>query len=142
MKPVLQALLLADHVYEDRTGKKIIAGTFSRLWFKKVPPPQEVAGERRMPLQGVTVAGSPYIFISLTELRGRQKYVLRYVNLETDTQIFQVDFAAECDNPLQTVEVVIPLPPLPAAKAGAHAFELLCENEPIGSLRILVEEAP
>src|SRR5947208_45463 len=31
MKPILQALLLADKIYEDKSGKKIIAGTFNRL---------------------------------------------------------------------------------------------------------------
>ena len=31
-KPVLQALVLADHVYQDKTtGKMVIAGTFNRL---------------------------------------------------------------------------------------------------------------
>ena len=39
MTPVLQALVVADRVYEDKgTGKKIIAGTFSRLFFKKPAP--------------------------------------------------------------------------------------------------------
>src|SRR5438094_356309 len=31
-KPVLQSLILADHVYEDKlTGKRIIAGVFNRI---------------------------------------------------------------------------------------------------------------
>src|SRR5437763_7600736 len=32
-RPVLQAMVLADHVYQDRTsGKYIIAGTFGQVW--------------------------------------------------------------------------------------------------------------
>jgi hypothetical protein len=41
-KPVLQAMVLADNVYQDRTtGKFIIAGTFSRLGITRrlTPPP-------------------------------------------------------------------------------------------------------
>src|SRR6478736_1940762 len=31
-RPVLQSLILADHVYEDKlTGKRIIAGVFNRI---------------------------------------------------------------------------------------------------------------
>ncbi len=38
MKPIIQAMVLADHVYEDKsTGKKIIAGTFNQLLFSKKP---------------------------------------------------------------------------------------------------------
>jgi hypothetical protein len=37
-KPVLQAMVLADHVYQDSTtGKFIIAGTFTRLWCSRKP---------------------------------------------------------------------------------------------------------
>src|SRR5262245_20539702 len=37
-KPVLQAMVLADHVYQDNTtGKFIIAGTFTRLWCSRKP---------------------------------------------------------------------------------------------------------
>ena len=41
-KPVLQAMVLADHVYQDRqTGKYIIAGTFSQIIFGSVPINQQ-----------------------------------------------------------------------------------------------------
>ena len=42
MKPVLQALVLADRVYQDVGGKKIIAGTFSGYKFSKKPPFAEI----------------------------------------------------------------------------------------------------
>ena len=31
-KPIVQALVLADHVYQDTSGKMIIAGTFNRFY--------------------------------------------------------------------------------------------------------------
>ncbi|KKL08019.1 hypothetical protein LCGC14_2580160, partial [marine sediment metagenome] len=34
---------------------------------------------------------------------------------------------------------VIPMPTLPQVE-GVHALELLCNDEPVGSLRVIVEE--
>jgi predicted RNase H-like HicB family nuclease len=142
VKPVLQALLLADRIYVDKqTGKRIIAGTFNRLAFKKRLKTETavVDGEERQTVPGGTQVGSPSAYISLTELRGEITCILRYVNLEHDKAIFQTQFTIKCDNPLKTVELTFPLPPLPNV-AGVHALELLCDDEPIGSHRIIVEE--
>ncbi len=144
MKPVLQALLLADRVYEDRTGKKIIAGTFNKLIIQKEgakPRDVEVDGVKRLMVPGGTQAGSPYVYISLTDLRGLAQCVLRYVDLSNDVPLFQMELAIRCDDPLQTVEIVLPMPPLPT-HPGVHALELLCDDEPLGQFRVLVEELP
>ncbi len=144
MKPVLQALLLAERVYQDTTtGKKVIAGTFNRLCFKRGPQkPQEIEidGVKRQVIPDEMQVGSPCAFISLTEIRGTIACVLRYVDLEDDKPLLQCEFHIHCDDPLKTVEVVLPMPPLPTTKAGIHALELLCDDEPVGSLRIIVEE--
>lgn len=142
MKPFLQALLLADRVYKDMTGKHIIAGTFNKLIFVKggaKPQTAEVDGEQRQIIPGGMQAGSPYVYISLTELRGKTTFVLRYVNLEQDRALFETQFSIDSRDPLQTVEVVLPMPTLPP-EAGVHALELLCDDEPIGSYRVIVEE--
>jgi hypothetical protein len=142
VKPVLQALLLADRIYRDSTGKHVIAGTFNKMVFAKggaKPRTVDVAGETRQIIPGGVQAGSPYVYISLTEIRGKARCVLRYVNLEQDKPLFQTEFSIECANPLQTVEVVLPMPMLPQV-AGVHALELLCDDQPIGSHRITVEE--
>ena len=145
MKPVLQALLLADRVYEDKTtGKKVIAGTFNRLWFSKQgsqkPREVETDGVKRQVIPGGMHAGSPCAFISLTDIRGPISCVLRYIDLEDNQLLLETAFQLRCDDPLQTVEVAIQMPPLPTKKAGIHALELLCNDDPIGSLRITVEE--
>jgi hypothetical protein len=143
VKPVLQALLLADRVYQDaQTGKKIIAGTFHRMLFTKSVQKGreiEVDGVKRMVVPGGMHPGSPYAFVSLTEIRGKVSCVLRYVDLGGDKPLLQCGFEIDCKNPLETVEVVLPMPPLPP-NPGIHALELLCDDEPIGSLRITVEE--
>jgi hypothetical protein len=143
VKPVLQALLLADHIYRDSiTGKHVIAGTFNKMVFVKGgarPKAVDVAGEKRQLIPGGVQTGSPCVYISLTEIRGKVQCVLRYVNLEQDQALFQTQFSIESPDPLQTVEVVLPLPMLPH-EAGAHALELLCDDEPVGSHRVIVQE--
>lgn len=146
MKPTVQALLLADHVYEDKaTGKKIVAGIFQRLLFQKggaVPKEVEHEGETRKVITGAMQAGSPFAYISLTGIRGTQPFCLRYVDLAGDQPIFQTEFQVQWDDPIAAVEIVLPLPRLPATKAGHFALELLCNEEPIGLFRIQVEELP
>jgi hypothetical protein len=145
VKPVLQALLLADHVYSDSgTGKKIIAGIFDRLIFKKPDAEQtEISEAGRISIQ-VPHAGyqasSPFCYISLTEVRGKQPFKLRYVDLAEDKAVLQTEFQVDCPDPLKTVEIALPLPPLPANKPGVFALELLWNEEPLGSHRIIIEE--
>lgn len=142
MKPVLQALLLADRIYQDVSGKKIIAGTFDRLFFKRnlKPKETEVGGEKHLEIQGGMHPGSPYAFVSITEVRGTVNCVLQYVELANDKPLLQCKFVVQSDDPLKTLELIIPLPPLPIINAGVHALELLCDGEPIGAHRIHVQE--
>lgn len=151
MKPVLQALLLADHVYQDKdTGKKIIAGTFNRFRFKlKKQPAEEPDGGETAPPQRKRIVqaeefvhtGSHNVYINLTEVRGKVPLVLRYVSLRDNRVLIQCGLEVSSNDPLQTVEVVLPFPRLPA-RAGVHALELLYNDDPMGALRIAVEEAP
>jgi hypothetical protein len=145
VKPVLQALVLADRVYEDKvTGKKIIAGTFSSLHFKRQPPPAKQPGPEgemmrmEVPASGVN-AGSPYAYVSVTDIHKEAKLVLRYVNLESHQLIFQTEVTVTCDDCLRTVELAVPLLPLPSV-TGVYAFEVLCEDELLGAHRVLVRE--
>ena len=141
MKPVLQALLVADHVYRDVSGKHIIAGTFAQLLFKK-----NNAMEGASPSNPVHVApeevqriGSPWLYISLTELNGEVPLHLRYVSLTGNRVFFEMELNVKFDDPLKTVEIVLPLPPLPNLE-GVHVLELLWDNELLGSHRIDVRE--
>ena len=175
-QPVLQALVLADHVYQDKvTGKKIIAGTFNRVCFTRVKRPmdQEGAtpdadepqqppspfqstsettmpssphpeggsptlppGARRMTAADVQKAGSPYAFISLTDVHGATPLEMRYRDLSSGAILFGITFHVASEDPLDTVEAVVPVPPLPTPHAGVFALELLCEGSLLGALRI------
>jgi hypothetical protein len=193
-KPVLQALVLADHVYQDKiTGKKIIAGTFNRVCFTRMRPrppaaelepgeasvsiagagfspapppplPQPPAapqtqmpatpfaegaappgvppGLRRLTAADVQKAGSPYAFVSLTDVHGTVPLELRYRDLSNEAILLGINFQVGAEDPLDTVEAVIPVPPLPTPHAGVYALELLCGGEPLGALRITAVETP
>lgn len=107
-----------------------------------IQPGQLQPGQRllEIPPTGLQ-SGSPFAYLSLTEVRGAMSFVLQLVNLEDDTQLFRSDLRVECHNPLITVEMTVPLPPISPPQAGIYALELLWNSEILGSLRIIVEDA-
>ena len=164
-RPVLQALVLADHVYKDAfTGKMVIAGTFNRLCVGKSKPPEEKqspsqqgenapqqqgenapqqpGGPRKLKAHEISRVGSTAAYISLTEVRGMVPLELRYVDLADNRTVLRVEFAVRSDDPLSTIEAVIPIPPMLAPHVGVFALELLSDNEPVGSHRVTVSALP
>ena len=167
--PVLQAMLLADQVYQDRgTGKYVICGIFSAIHFT---PKDDAAGKDRaagsggggggfggdplgepgagfdpssstptptpVPIARLVRAGSPFAYVSLTELKGSRKFELRYVYLAENNVLFGTAFEVSCRDPLETIQITVPLPPLPIPHEGVYVLELLCEGELLGSHRVL-----
>jgi hypothetical protein len=106
------------------------------------PTPPMQPGQRvlEIPPTGLQ-SGSPFAYLSLTEVRGVTPMMLQLVNLQDDTQLFRSDLRVDCPNPLYTVELTVPLPPIAPPQAGIYALELLYNNELLGSLRIVVEDA-
>jgi hypothetical protein len=143
VKPVLQALLVADRVYEDKaTGKKMIVGTFSRMHFQQK---KMTAGEAfQIPVVGLQ-AGSPFAYISITDVHGVADLVVRYVRLDAEDETRQEPIfctntiSVKCEDRLATVELIVPLPMLPMV-AGVFALEVMCEGGILGAHRIVVED--
>jgi hypothetical protein len=137
-------MLLADRVYEDKsTGKKIVAGIFNRLLTVNqvnLPKGRDEEGNEVVAVPGGMHAGSPFVYFSLTDFQGQAPFVLRYVDLSDAKVLLHATFDISCQDPLATVEVVAPLPPLPTPHPGVYALELLCREEPVGSLRVVVEQ--
>jgi hypothetical protein len=147
VKPVLQALLLADHVYEDRgTRKKIVAGTFNTLGIVKLRNEQggSPAAESKKPekIVGGLQPGSPYAYISITEVHGSAELIMRYVDLQDNAILLQTGIKVQCNDPLETIEMIVALPPLPTPHVGVYALELLCGEEMMGAHRVRVIEVP
>ena len=138
MTPVLQSLLIADNIFTDAiTGRRIICGVFNAVG---IMPKLPAAPDGKLPVMPCGYdSGSPFIYVSLTDVHGKQEFQLRYVDLKNDTVLLQLDFEVESKNPLTTVEAVFPDPRLPISEAGVFAFELLWNDQPLGSQRISVE---
>ena len=155
-KPVLNALVLADHVYRDgATGKFIICGTIGTFLVGAPPaleaianPEPEKAAEtqgpslRQLHSDEISVVGSTFAYFSLTEVREKIPLELRYVDLNDNSVVFLFKFEVECHDPLAELEWALILPPLLAPHVGSFALELLCSDEPLGSRRIIVAPNP
>ena len=146
MKPVLQALVLAEKVYTDVTGKKIIAGTFDGVFYKRIA---DLVQERELPsgetqrlVPGGMHGGSPSAYISVTDVLDGTELTLQFVNLTTNVVLLETKLVIQCHDRLRAVEIVAPLPPLPISQAGTYALEVVCEGEILGSHRIIAEEVP
>jgi len=145
VKPVLQALLLADQVYTDATtGKKVVAGIFHTVRLHETPPPPPTAespgvpGPVPVPRQHFR-SGSPFAYVSLTNVRGKMGIDLRFVDLADNLMLMSthVELQPKVENdPLSTLELVMELPILPFPHPGYYALELYAENELIGSHRV------
>jgi hypothetical protein len=144
VKPVLQALLLADQVYQDKvSGKTIVAGIFGVLHKIKQDNPTESEsneGLRRIDPRQFRKAGSPTCYISLTSVRGTLPLELRYLDLADNSMLWTLSFEITYADPVGTVEIIVPTPILPTPHGGSYVLELLTENELIGSHRISVVE--
>lgn len=143
MKPILQALILAEHVNWLADGRVVIFGTFNTYRLGNTPPIEEEDhgnGKSSVTIRGGQV-GSPYAYVSLTDVVDGTKVTLQFVSLSKNRVVFKQDVTLKCDNRLETVEVISALPPLSINKAGTYAFEMTCEGEIIGSCRVLIEDA-
>ena len=127
--PVLQALVLADHIYTDRsTDKRIICGTFSKIYSPKFPS---------------VTSFSAFAFILLVDVIGEVLLRLRFVSLH-DNEILMESNAIriQSDDPLRALDIVLEIPPLPLPRAGIYSFECWTNEEMLGAVRLQVVETP
>ena len=145
MKPILQALLLCDRVYVDVSGKFIIVGVFDR-WLYKLPKPAapgnevvEPGSEVKKTINEIQDVGTPWAFISITDVKGPTKLELRFEQLTGSEVFFSAGIEVSSEDPLSSVKIGIPVPKLPS-KAGDYILELLHEDVSLGSHRVRIEE--
>lgn len=134
---------MAEHAYQDVSGKKIIAGTFTGVTFTKRPVHQEIEtpdGTKQVVMPGGMHGGAPYAYISMTDVGEDTQLRCQFVNLTKNEVLFGTQLTVDCKDRLETVEIILPLPPLMISEEGAYAFELVCEDEILGSCRIKATE--
>lgn len=144
MKPHLQSLILASHIFQDKGSNNfVIAGTFNRLHFRQnLPESTQVEGEQpsklhRKSINQLRAMGSPWLFFSVTDIVGKVDCSIRYVYLKDNQVLFSTNFVIESSDGLATLEHKLPLPVLPIVGEGQYAIEFLARNEMIGSLRVM-----
>jgi hypothetical protein len=144
MKPVLQALVLAERVYHDISGKKIIAGTFNQLFLGKAPLTEQMPdGTKRPSLPGGTDPGCPAAYISLTDVVDGTEITLQMVNISKNAPLFHTSLKISGTNRLGTVEIIAPLPPMSTfvREPGTLSLDVLWRGEILGSHRLIVAQA-
>lgn len=143
MRPVLQALVLADRIYQEVSGKKIIAGTFSGVKFSKKPPTAEIVrpdGQKQRVLVGGMNLGSPSAYVSLTDVCDGTTIQIQFLNLSKNVVLFGTEVTIPNVDRLSNVELIFPLPVLPISEVGIYALQILCEDEILGSWRVVAED--
>jgi hypothetical protein len=150
-KPVLQAMVLADHVYRDAgSGKFLIIGTFGNITLQQFrrqggaqsAPPfgnSEIEGEAEVvPGTAVSQSGTPYLYLALTGIHGSTTIRLRYVNLSDASVLIEGQFDLESASPVALAEFSLPLPSL-TRPPGRYSLDLLHDGEILGSWRVTIE---
>ncbi len=127
IRPELQSFILADQVYVDaRTGKKVIAGTFDRLWAVKFPS---------------MLSRTTFAYLRFVGGRGKFRIALSFVDLSDGSVLLESgEMAIDKPDPLEHQEVVMEVPPFPMPHPGQYAFDAYCDGEPAGQLRITVSK--
>ena len=90
---------------------------------------------------GGVQGGSPYAYLSLTDVCINTILSVQFVFLTENEVLFHTEITIDCNDRLQTIEVILPLPALPIQKEGVYELEIVCEDEIIGYSRITAKEA-
>lgn len=142
MKPTVQAILLADRVYQDKSNKFIIVGVFDVHAFKlnkQEPQSAEVeAGPIKRSFLEIQSTGNPWVYISLTDIKVPVTLELRFESLTSGMVFFTTQFSIQTDNdPLSSHQIALPVPKLPNI-VGTYALDLIYDQASIGTHRVRI----
>lgn len=146
MQPVLQALVLADRVYEDQSGKKIIAGTFNRIKLNRkgrIPTESHPTDSAKQVFRSPVIdTGTPFVYLSLTDVLPEIDVTLQFVNVSTNKVLLETGIKIKCPDRLATVEIALPLLPLTMLvhEPGTYSLDLVYAGEIVGSHRVIAED--
>ncbi|TWT62231.1 hypothetical protein [Rubinisphaera italica] len=141
MKPDVQALLLAERIWQIGSEGYIIAGTFTSVRIVKDVAHKVVEDDTGNTTKYVTSgsAGAPWVYVSLTNVNSVTSIQLQFTCLKKNRTLFGMPVEIECKDRLATVEMALQLPDLRdyiTGEEGYYAMEVISEGEIIGSCRI------
>ena len=135
--------MLAERVYQDVSGKKIIAGTFNSLSLKVKKDDEKTLDGSKKLVFGGTDPGCPSVYISLTDVVDGTEVTLQFFNVSKNKVLFEKTLKIACNDPLATVEIIAPLPPIRGyLEPGTFSFDIVWQGEILGSHRIVAKLAP
>jgi len=128
LRPTIRAFILADEVYIDAlTGKKVICGTYNRMWAEEFPS---------------QFARATKCYVCLTDCRGDFALRLQYVDLSNNEVLLESpSVETKGDDPFQPREVIMYVPPLPMPHEGRYSMDVYCGDEMLGSYQVYVAKA-
>lgn len=126
MSPTLQALLVADHIYQDNgSGKYVIAGTFHQI---------------KVPAFPTTLSRTVGVFVCVSGVEGDVDVGLEFLDSERgEVLIRSSSFGFHCEDPALPVEFAVEIPPLPLPRPGHYAMRLAANGIVLGEAPVIVE---
>ena len=126
-KPVLQAFIIADDVYQGVNHRKFcISGTFNMITSQKFP----------------AIFHKPTkAYINLADVLSDTFITLRYIDNENQNVLFEVkDLPLKKSQQNRNVEVIVEMPPFPMPHAGLYLLELWVGDSLVSIARVVVEQ--
>lgn len=127
--PVLQSILLAERVYIDtQSDRKVLAGTFHDLVLERIP--------------GLFDTGA-YLYLAVREIKGTCILQVEFVDCGANKTLLEFDpIPIHAVGSLETIDIVIALPPLSIPDAGLYSFDIFSDNHFLGAFRLTVSAEP
>ena len=125
-EPVCHALLMADRVIVENTGKKGLIGVFGRFNFPDFP----------------VVAPQWFIYALITNIAGKHEFSLNLVRDETQAVILPIAGEIDIPNEDAEVELVLPINNLRIPRPGSHTLTLNVDGYPLASRILRIEHRP
>src|SRR3990172_6809166 len=116
--PAIRAILMCDTVIQEAgTGKKTLVGVFDRFVFPNVP---------------AQIGGFTF-FARITDLNGSYSFRIDVVDLREDKKLARIETNEFThDDPLGSMDLVLPIPPIRFINFGKHEFQLYANNIYLG----------
>ena len=126
-KPVLQAFILADDIYQGVNHRKFsIIGTFNMISTSVFP------SMFHKPTKA---------YINIAELLNDAEITLRYVDLEDLSVLFESPkFPVKKAMNHRNIEVIIDIPPFPIPHPGVYHLELWVDDALLSIAKVIVEK--
>ncbi len=123
--PILNAMLIADlAIREEGTGKVSLIGIFENISALKFP-----CTHSRL-----------FVYVKLTDAKGRYDFVLELIHLDQADKIAEVSLSADVADRMMVGEIVLRLDNVTFNSPGLYEFRLLASGRYVGSKTFNVVE--